>query len=126
MTEDNEIYSKSYEIKNERTGGNWNECLSATGEPIFEDGQLVGGRIKMNISYSGGGGASEKKYDYERVSIETWRGFVNKAIEIEDRKKKEDAERKKREEERKRQQVEKEKGPVHYFLREYLSRTGRK
>lgn len=80
-------YDKFYHIENERTGGAWNETIKqAEGAPRYDaHHKLIGGHIKMTVSYYGGGGGSSKELSND-VSVEQWKAFVNKAVEIEQRK----------------------------------------
>lgn len=75
-------YEKEYKIS-AHTGGDWNEHIVADGKPILWDGKLVGGLVKVQMSwFSNHVGGASKEHPYEEVSVERWKAFVHKSIKL--------------------------------------------
>ena len=119
-------YAKKFEIMHERTGRQNCEEMSFKGEPIVENGNVVGGVVTGNVCYKGYGTSMALATDGINLSKEEWIKFVNKSVEISERK----------EQERKEQEIElhkkrvleeyKRRHPVNMVLREYLSDDDKK
>jgi hypothetical protein len=113
-------YTKDFEIMCEKTGRELGEEMRLEGKSIVENGRVVGGWVKGSICYKGYGTSTACGTDGIRLSKDEWIKFVNKSVQISERREKERvAFEKKLEKERQIREYQK-KHPVETFLSSYL------
>ena len=86
MGEQNEeIYLKSYQITGQKAP---KSTYDMTGEPVFQQGQLIGGRISICLHPYNVAHGTQKNYEDQRsVSLDSWKEFVDIAVTIEEKQK---------------------------------------